>query len=506
MHSSDIERYIPWADDALLPGESTYALLNKLAWFAGRGPVMLMRDLRVSGTKQYPAAPQQIKYDSVVHEWYSKTAASMWPILDSRLGNYFDSARFDVLDAFSDLVCESARLRFCPDCIAAGMHFTIAQLRLVEYCPYHHKRLTSVCSVCGEVVSYECGALNDAYCCGECGSSLLGKGLTDMCANQRYRWHVSHAYQRLANSLKSGPMIYGVESGHLGGTEAYPGLKHAVSRLLLETRPSTDPMCHPSSAAIRVSRNERGQPCIQRIPELRPIGQETRVEPPSDHLVHLVAQLRVGAWALQTYAEHAACICAARELVRSKKFESFPTIENYPICCIGTGFAIWEAGCASRAKERFAEDLWERWGLEAITEKAFASYVLEKACLISIVLPFLANQFLDLADWGGSAYGLSCWSTPFYDGEDRAILWRDCRDIDVSEACDIFRLGETARMGWLALACVEARGGKKYDAEAGLYPFFALRDLHEAYAAHQRSAAARSTLHETISWRGACRH
>lgn len=490
MKSSGIERYIPWADDALLPGESTYALLNKLAWFAGRGPVSLMRDLRVTDTQEYPVAPRQIKYGTVVHEWYSKTAESMWPLLGSRLGKYFESARFDVLDAFADSVCESAQLRFCPDCIAAGMHFTLAQLRLVEYCPYHHKRLVSACPVCGEVVSYEAGSLTDAFSCGECGSSLLEEGLTDIRANQRYRWHVSHAHQRLAGSLESAPMIYGVESGRLGGTELFPGLKHAMSGLLFESLPSQGSMCYPRSAVVKVARNARGQPCIRRIPELQPIREERRTEPPTDRHVHQVAQLRVGAWALQTYAEHAACICAARELVRSKKFVRFPTVENYPICCMGAGFAIWEARCADRVQNRLAEDLWERWGLGAITEKAFASYVLEKACLISIVVPFLTNQLAALADWGGSAYALSGWSTPFYEGQDRAILWRDCREMEFSEACDISRLSHTARMAWLALACVEARGGKPYDGDAGAYPYFALRDLHQAYAAHQRYAAA----------------
>lgn len=37
MSEKVFEQYIPWVHDALLPGESTYALLDKLGWFAEEG-------------------------------------------------------------------------------------------------------------------------------------------------------------------------------------------------------------------------------------------------------------------------------------------------------------------------------------------------------------------------------------------------------------------------------------------------------------------------------------
>lgn len=505
MNDAKVERYIPWADDALLPGESTYALLNKLAWFAGRGPVQLMRDLRVTDTNPTPATPKRIDFGRVVDDWRARAASRIWPIRDSRLSKYFDPARFNGLDEYTYALCESERLRFCPDCIAAGMHFTIAQLVLVEYCPYHHRHLISNCPECGESVSYDAEGLHAAFCCSSCGGSLLAGGLTDIRANLRYRWRVSHAHEVLVRALESAPMILCPTTGCLGSKDAFPGAKEAVTRLLpLERPPSSDPSASPYCAAVRVARNDRGQPCIQPCPPLGFIEQP-KPSHPSDRNVHQVAQLRVGAWALRQYHDHVACLCAARELMRKKRLGWFSWSIRSAICCVGKGFAVWEAGCAERAEEQLPSELWKTWGLETLPEKAFASYVLEKACLASAILPFLRNQRSELSGWEATnfASSFSQWKTALRESDRQVILWSDLRSMDFSDVCDIAGCDEGVRLTWLGKVCTDLHGDAEDAAIGEFYARSAMEALSHGYAAGQRAEAARESLHETIGWRGA---
>lgn len=48
MGTDRTQLYLPWTDDALIPGESGYALLNKLAWYSNRGPLQPVRDLEAT--------------------------------------------------------------------------------------------------------------------------------------------------------------------------------------------------------------------------------------------------------------------------------------------------------------------------------------------------------------------------------------------------------------------------------------------------------------------------
>ena len=96
MSDADDERYIPWTEDAQLPGESPYALMNKLAWFACRGPVQLMRDLRATEATPCPVSPSEIDFTTSAEVWSVKANPRMWPIKVGRLREYFYRARFDV--------------------------------------------------------------------------------------------------------------------------------------------------------------------------------------------------------------------------------------------------------------------------------------------------------------------------------------------------------------------------------------------------------------------------
>ena len=506
MNDADIERYVPWAEDALLPGESPYALLNKLAWFACRGPVQLMRDLRATEGTPYPINPSTINFSTSAEEWSLKANARMWPIKAGRLREYFDRTRFDVLEEYSYSAYESEFLRFCPECAAVGMHFTITQLLLVENCPYHHRRLVSCCPECGERVRYRSGVLNDAFGCGECGHSLLRADLTDIRANRRYRWRVSRTHQKLAKTLKSAPMIHCPVKGFRGSVVPYHGLKEAMTPLLHPDRPASEKSPSTSHyAVVKVGRNARGQPCIQAVPRLEPSEPPLPPSPRNDDQVHAVAQMRAGAWALQTYRDHRACICAARQAMKCSRHSRFARSERPLICCVGKGFAVWEVGRSERERKQLSNDLWEAWELGDAREKAFASYVLEKASLSSTIMAFLRYESLRLSPWENSDLmsDFSSWETTSRLGEHQAILWQDLRHIDVSDACDLSSYDEPARWAWFESVCAELQGSPKDELEGQTRSRIAIDSMANDYAAHQRALLTMPTSRPVRNGRGA---
>lgn len=506
MNDADVECYIPWAEDALLPGESPYALLNKLAWFACRGPVQLMRDLRATEGTPYPNSPSKIDFSTSAEEWSLKANARMWPIKAGRLREYFDRTRFDVLKEYSYSSYESEFLRFCPECVAVGMHFTITQLLLVENCPYHHRRLISCCPECGERIGYRSGVLNDAFGCRECGRSLLEAGLTDIRVNRRYRWRVSRSHVKLAKTLKSAPMIHCPVKGFRDSVVPYHGLKEAMTPLLHPDRPSSERSPSTSHYVIvKVGRNERGQPCIQPVSRLEPFEPPLTPSPLDDGQFHAVAQMRAGAWALQTYRDHRACICAAREAMKCSRHSRFARSERPLICCVGKGFAVWEAGRNERERKQLSNDLWEAWELGDAREKAFASYVLEKASLSGTIMAFLRSESLLLSPWENRDLmsDFSCWNTTSRQGEQQAILWQDLRHIDVSDACDLSSYDEPARWTWLESVCADLQGNSKGELEGQMRAHLAIDSLTNDYAAHQRALLTMPTLRPRMDGCGA---
>ena len=368
MSDSDDEGYIPWTEDALLPGESPYALLNKLAWFAYRGPVQLMRDLRATEATPCPVSPSEIDFRTSAEIWSIKANPRIWPIKVGRLREYFYGTRFDTPKNYIYSAYESEVLRFCPECIEVGMHFSITQLLLVENCPYHHRRLISSCSECGEKIVYRSGVLNDAFGCGGCGCSLLEAGLTDIRKNRGHRWRVSRAHQELAKMLESAPMIHCPVKGFHGKIVQFNSLKEAMTPLLQPGRASSGKSPSPSpspshSAVVKVGRNERGQPCIQAVSRKELLDPPAPPSSLTDDQLLSVAHMRAGAWALQTYRDHRACICAAREFMKVDKYRRLAHRDRPIICCVGKGFAVWEAGRSQRENQRVSSDLLEAWGL-----------------------------------------------------------------------------------------------------------------------------------------------
>ena len=501
MSDADDERYIPWTEDAQLPGESPYALMNKLAWFACRGPVQLMRDLRATEATPCPVSPSEIDFRTSAEVWSIKANPRMWPIKVSKLREHFYRARFHVPNNYIDPAYEWEVLRFCPECIEVGMHFTITQLLLVESCPYHHRRLVSCCFECGEKIRYRSRSLNRAFDCGGCGCSLLRTGLTDIRMNRRYRWRVSRAHQKLAKTLECAPMIHCPVKGFRGSVAPFHSLKEAMTPLLHPDRASSEKSPSTShSAVVKVGRNDRGQPCIQAVSRIERFEPPPPPSPPKDGQLLSVAQMRAGAWALQTYRDHRACICAAREAMKCDRYSRLTRSERPLICCVGKGFAVWEAGRSERKRQKVSNDLLEAWGLGDAREKDFASYVLEKACLSSTIMAFLQSESLALLPWETPDLfsGLSSWNTTSLKGEQQAILWQDLRHVEVSDACELSSYDEPARLAWLETVLNDLQGNPKIEIERQIRARMAIDSLTDVYSAFQRGLLTMPTARSRV--------
>ncbi len=162
----------PWRDDALLPGESLYALWNKFAWFAATGPADLLRQCRAKDGKQF-VTPTQLAYAPPAN-WtrYLRQVTVASSIHGLTL---FKALSIRVLweEAEVPTRWRSRYLRVCDSCIALGVHLRFHQHLAVTRCPIHKRLLRSVCPACGHELDYISANRQRAFTCTHCGCDLL---------------------------------------------------------------------------------------------------------------------------------------------------------------------------------------------------------------------------------------------------------------------------------------------------------------------------------------------
>ena len=490
MGTSQTSLYLPWADDALVRGESLYAVLNKLAWFAGRGPLQLIRDLKATVAKPSPTSPQYIDFVSTAEIWKGVATLPQMPLIHGlRLGEYIDKGRFDSAHGYNRCRSHNA-LRYCQACMSAGMHFDVTQLEFIEHCPHHKTRIISHCSACGSTTPYSCIPGQDAFSCESCKGSFLSNGLTDLRANLRDRRKIAQEHARLVKRIHAAPnlYLYGLDRYTLG-RHSLIGLKHVMTRML-DDKSREDLQSLSVSApyfAVKVERNDQGRPTLKRLPSIALVPQCDPTHR-DEYSERRLAQLRVGAWALQHFRQHIACICAARELLKGDAFRraEFSVCKETHACSIGRGFAAWESGHAERAGAPTSDELWEAWGLDDRSSRSFAFYILEKACLGSAILSFIENDRDALMEWERRSFALDIYSpTPFKADVEQAVLWVDMSHMDVDSNCDLHFRAPEVQLQWLDDVIRKVRAAQA-DAAPEIHPDRLTRELLQLYGADSR--------------------
>lgn len=489
------KRYLPWADDALLPGESAYAVLNKMGWFSDRGPVQLFRDLNPTGRMPSPTKLKRLQYNATGNTW--KTIAS--------LPNFPRIHEFRLDEYLRTFECDSGRwafrtralveLRFCPDCISLGMHFEVQQLRFIDYCPQHNERIVSQCKVCGHMISYSCHSQQAPFSCDLCNAPLLRDGLENLRDNYRERRQIARVYASLAKKLSLVPhvLVY-ARSDHRADHQSEVAHRHAITRLAdSRLRGSPSPMNLTSPyVAVKVEQDETGRPRLRRITNaVLALSDQKRLRN-SPQAERRLAQLRVGAWALQAFHGHRACICAGRKVVNHAAFRSRCNArKESQTCNIGCAFAAWEQGRNLRLEEVLNEALWNSWGLDDHATRMFAFYALEKACFGSAVMRFIHYDQYQLGAWRDAGFSLHLAETRlhFEIGLEQAAVWVDFNQIDLDDICEVCDRNVGVQMHWLK------------DANQNVPSSQMIQSLLEEYGTGARLAESGSWMDEEINRR-----
>ena len=488
--------YLPWADDALIPGESTYALINKLAWFSNRGPLQLIRDLKATEERPSPTTPVRLDYTATTDVWKSiATLPSIPRIHGFQLDDYVRKFSYESICGYSSSLVRNA-LRFCPDCISLGMHFEVLQLTFVDCCPLHKEPIASHCKECGCGISYSSNSQQGPFSCGSCNASLLQSGLESLRENLSERRRIAWAHTSLVKKLSIVPnMYYHSYSKFQRDQQVEAAQKHAMARML-DNRPrgSQQPLTLPSAyVAVKVERDKSGMPRLKRLSHtmLSSLGKQ-----PSQFFQHSelrLSQLRVGAWAVQNFHDHIACICAARELMKVDPSRPREDVEGNDshACSIGRGFAAWEMGQEDRARELLEESLWKAWGLSERSIRLFAFYALEKACLGSAIMRFVEDDKYELRTWQRHNFSLHLAESKF--GSDfkieQAVLCLDFDQLNLDDGCHLCDRNSDVQLQWLG------------DVIQKVPPQQLIQALAKEYGTGPRLARSREWMHEEINQR-----
>ncbi len=161
--------FVPWRDDALLPSESAYALLNKVSWFAGLGPAALLRACRHQ--KHAAVSPREVDFRTSLWTRYLEDTSKLPEILGMSALQAIEASD-QAMRREVPLYWMSPYLRMCKRCISAGIHLRIHQHLAVARCPLHGCSLEVTCRACGSLLPFASGS-NAAFTCPCCNQSLL---------------------------------------------------------------------------------------------------------------------------------------------------------------------------------------------------------------------------------------------------------------------------------------------------------------------------------------------
>ncbi len=155
-----------WRDSWLTGFDSVFALLSKFALLNGltaRELATLVVSTRCQGRTRLLDELDLALRDSAV-------------IDRNKLVRLFHTnaqviSRGFVLDTFPVRPSECAKvLRYCPDCLTFGWHFSLFQLTFVHRCPIHQLVLRDFCAACKTRVPYRlaASAFDNPFICSHC--------------------------------------------------------------------------------------------------------------------------------------------------------------------------------------------------------------------------------------------------------------------------------------------------------------------------------------------------
>lgn len=159
---------IVWPEHLVLPSESPWSILNKLAWFNESTPAMLLAQfygLPKCGVKEASIQRSLTEPDWLAHLTWQGRPGTEPQLQGAALGTALSLRSANHLIGEID-VCK--KLRTCTCCMEFGYHSVLHQLAIFENCPVHKIILEQGCPCCGEATDYAVVTGASAYGCRAC--------------------------------------------------------------------------------------------------------------------------------------------------------------------------------------------------------------------------------------------------------------------------------------------------------------------------------------------------
>ena len=221
------KRRVCWRQDLTVPHESLWSRLRKFGTLNGtygRELMALFND---------PQKPRARSYDRGVPITDLRAAATLNHDELSALASGASPRTLGVISDYVPATAESRYcldvwaapgLKFCPDCLANGIHVTYFQLHFVHGCPVHKRALETECPRCAAKIPYEPPA---------CAKDL------------GFRCKCGHVFWRWEDNPKPRPISRSVCQRLEAAGEWIRRLTPAIARLHY---PATELISDPSSA------------------------------------------------------------------------------------------------------------------------------------------------------------------------------------------------------------------------------------------------------------------
>lgn len=209
--------YAPWRDDALMPEESAYSLISKVAWFHGTPAAEFLFEQQ-KATGQWKKPPRVVRLHTP--DWWMPFLGDrqLEPII---LGRSLSAELADRTEI--DPAWLSHALRHCPTCLRDGIHLRIHQHRALLQCPVHRQPLSTRCPHCNAELYYVAHRGVPAFTCPTCRHDWLRRKLEPFRYEAAFRARVAagttHMREVLERVLPQGQVKCGISNPELTDRE-----------------------------------------------------------------------------------------------------------------------------------------------------------------------------------------------------------------------------------------------------------------------------------------------
>lgn len=189
------KRIVPWRDDCLLPEESLYSVISKIAWFQAMPPLRYLSTILGRSYAEGLVLGPNEKWLSNIRDHHMAPDVGGLPFADG-IAEWLLTEKVD-----TPIAWRSRSLRVCDHCLADGVHLRIHQDLAVHKCPLHMEPLHSTCGHCFGHLTLSYARRTEAFCCPRCSAPLTAGHVFGMPRPETQRQAVQTAVRAVRSSV-----------------------------------------------------------------------------------------------------------------------------------------------------------------------------------------------------------------------------------------------------------------------------------------------------------------